>query len=169
MTAPQDEIRFARPGETEVVIEILREALRWMTEAGKKIWEDGHIDPKVLQAMAARDEIILALEAGEPVGTILIQDADPEVWPEAEPGEAFYLHRMGVRRAASGRGWGKRIISWATDYAESAGVSAVRLDCVPRPQLMSMYTAVGFSVADTCLVLRRGYTVVRMQKVFAEN
>ena len=28
-------------------------------------------------------------------------DADPDFWPEAEPGEAVYLHRLAVRRAAA--------------------------------------------------------------------
>ena len=68
-----------------------------------------------------RGEIIVALEAGEIIGTILMQTTDPHAWPESDPGEALYLHRMGVARAASGRGWGKRIISWAADYGKKRG------------------------------------------------
>jgi GNAT superfamily N-acetyltransferase len=164
-----NEIRFARPGEVDAVLAILHEVRLWLADSGKKLWEERHIDTEAMREHGERGEIIVALEASEIIGTILMQTTDPHAWPESDPGEALYLHRMGVARAASGRGWGKRIISWAADYAKNAGVAAIRLDCVPRAQLMGMYASVGFSVAGTFPVRRFGYTLVRMQKVFSEN
>ena len=82
------------------------------------------------------------VEIGDKVaGTVTVDWSDP-LWADAA-GTAGYLHRMAVRRWASGLG--AVVLDWAAASARRRGVDALRLDCVQSNRgLRSYYQARGF-------------------------
>lgn len=73
----------------------------------------------------------LALDAqGVTVGTITVDDsADPGLWfPDDNPNDALYLHRMVTESNAAGNNLGSALIDWAGRRAMAGGKSWVRLD-----------------------------------------
>ena len=59
------------------------------------------------------------------------------------PGAALYVHRMAVRRSASGLG--AAILGWAATVARQQGRAALRLACVAaNGRLRAYYEAAGF-------------------------
>jgi GNAT superfamily N-acetyltransferase len=79
------------------------------------------------------------------VGTMRLTTSDPAFWPEAAPGEALYLHRLAVRREASGGRVSADLLRWAATRAAALGARYLRLDCeISRHRLRGVYESLGF-------------------------
>ena len=82
---------------------------------------------------------------GEPGGTIRYQHEDQQFWPDVNPGEAAYLHRIAVLRKYSGGELSTALLDWAVERATLDGKKFLRLDCdSSRPRLKSVYEKYGF-------------------------
>ena len=81
MTRVELEIRPAASKDVDTVVDILSEAARWVRDKGFEQWPDPFPADVVAQAIA-RGELYLALDAGEPVGTVTLQWDDPLFWGE---------------------------------------------------------------------------------------
>ena len=68
---------------------------------------------------------------GESVATVAILLDDPTYWGERPP-DAFYVHKLAVRRDQAGRGIGAAVVEWAHAEAAEAGREFLRLDCLRR-------------------------------------
>lgn len=53
---------------------------------------------------------------------------DPMVWDEKDTEPSLYLHRIVTNPAFRGRGYVKKIISWASEFGRAAGKRYIRLD-----------------------------------------
>jgi GNAT superfamily N-acetyltransferase len=74
---------------------------------------------------------------------------DPEFWPDAEPGQAVYLHRLAVRRRYAGGELSTSMLNWIVARARELGRQYVRLDCAAdRPALRRVYERFGFRLYD---------------------
>jgi len=96
---------------------------------------------------------------------MLLQPDDRTYWPEAAPGTALYIHKVGVRRAFAGRGWLRRLVDFAADDARSRGLGRLRLDTLPGPALQSLYEGLGFSALVEPPYRVAGRTVIRMERL----
>lgn len=137
----------ALPEEAAVAVEILREASRWVASISRPLW---HADSFVVgdfERAAAMQELVLGYEP-DPVACMLLQKRDEVYWPDDADGEALYLHKIAVRRAAAGQGWLGRLIGWAASEARSAGARFLRLDTADREKLVSLYQSHGFRAVD---------------------
>ena len=66
-------------------------------------------------------------------------------WPDADEGEAAYVHRLAVRRRWAGRGVAAQMLRWAGCRALIDGRALLRLDTdITRPKLRALYVACGF-------------------------
>lgn len=71
-------------------------------------------------------------------------DLSDPVWDGVPGAAALYVHRVAVRRSASGLG--AVILRWAADVARQQGRKALRLDCVAsNSRLRAYYAAAGFA------------------------
>ena len=75
---------------------------------------------------------------------MLLQRSDPIYWPRAIEGSALYLHKLAVRRAYAGYGWGPRMIAWAKAEAQRQRIRRLRLDTLADSPLNEFYVAQGF-------------------------
>jgi GNAT superfamily N-acetyltransferase len=151
----ESEIRIAAPSEAKVVSEILTEAAEWLESRGIPLWS-----PEQLSVAAVSPEVqgglfYLAWAGPVAVGTMRLTTSDPAFWPEAAPGEAIYLHRLAVRRAAAGGQVSSELLRWAASHAPAIGARYLRLDCETfRHSLRGVYERFGFQYHSERVVRR---------------
>ena len=133
--------------------EILQEVARWLETTGEPLWEIEKLEPEALLTKNTLDELFLGRLEGTPVATMILQHEDIPFYPDDPPGEALYLHKLAVRRSASGHGVSTEMLTWAQDYATRLGKRYLRLDTSSeRPKLNALYRKYGFSYVGFCQV-----------------
>lgn len=138
-------IRQAQPRDAASVAAILGEAAEWLIAQGSPMWRGEELTAERIAADIAAGEFFIAESASEPVGTLKFQWEDPLFWPDQPEGEAAYLHRLAVRRSASGGGVSRAMMDWAAARAREAGRRVLRLDCeASRARLREVYEKFGF-------------------------
>jgi len=132
--------------ETAVVAAILREAAVWLEQRGMPLWQSSAFEPDRLVADVVGGQYMLARWHGEPAGVFKYQREDPEIWPDAVPGEAAYIHRVAICRRYAGSGLAAVLLHAAATRAQRHGYRYLRLDCeAARPRLRAVYERCGFS------------------------
>jgi len=87
---------------------------------------------------------VVESEEGEAVATVSMLLDDPIYWGERPP-DAFYVHKLAVRRDRAGRGIGAAIVEWANAEAAEAGREFLRVDCLgDNPGIRDYYEELGF-------------------------
>jgi GNAT superfamily N-acetyltransferase len=157
------EIRFARPDEAALAVPIWREVAQWLSDRNMALWPPSMFTLEMGLVHAEAGELVLGFDGETACASMLLQGADPVVWPEKVGEAALYLHKLAVRRASAGSGWAERMIMWAAARAEDARMP-LRLDCAPRPALMGLYEGCGFVGVDGGPVLRDGFMVMRYER-----
>jgi hypothetical protein len=136
-------VRFlvAAPGQVDEVVAVLDEAAAWLHGRGVEQWPS-RFEPSWVEGAVRRGETWLALAGGAVSGTVTLDHSDP-VWDGLPGAAALYVHRMAVRRSASGLG--AVILGWVVGVARQQGREALRLDCVAaNGRLRAYYEAAGF-------------------------
>ena len=114
--ASEARIRQATPQDAEAVTDILREAARWLEQAGMPMWQQQELEPSRIVADVRAGLFFLAEHSGDPAGTMKFQLDDHAFWPDAGREDAAYVHRLAVRRRYAGTGLsrtGSRADPWA--------------------------------------------------------
>lgn len=138
-------VRQACLDDLETVALILSEAANWQEAQGAPLWSAEDVAPEAMKGKVAAGLYWLAFVGDEAVGCVLYQLEDPLFWPDAELGEAAYLHRLAVRRAHAGGGVSKALLDWAKSRARERGHDFLRLDCdAGREKLRAFFEAHGF-------------------------
>jgi GNAT superfamily N-acetyltransferase len=138
-------MRAATPDETGVVFSILHEAAAWLRDRGDPLWADDEIAWEVIAEEVDAGLYFLAECDGQAAGTLRFELTDPLFWPDVDPEESAFVHRLAVRRAFAGRGVSAAMLRWAASRARGLGRAYLRLDCeVDRPRLRRMYEDFGF-------------------------
>lgn len=128
------------------MLSILHEADAWVRTVSDPMWETGELDPERTLAEIEAGQYQLAEVGGEPVGTFRFQLVDEEFWPDIDPGDSAFVHRLAVRRTCAGRGVSTAMLRWACDRTDSLGRRWLRLDCdAHRHRLGAFYEQFGFT------------------------
>ncbi|MEV0649890.1 GNAT family N-acetyltransferase [Phytomonospora sp. NPDC050363] len=155
-------IQRAEPRQLRLVLDILDEAAAWLRQRGIVQWPERFSDANDWRNSRIGDyvtagETFLVIQDDDPVATFSLAGADPDYaagWPGG-PGDAVYLYRMAVRRAAAGRHLGDHILNWASAFSSGRGQRWLRLDCHRlNPVLQGYYLARGFAHVDTMIHTR---------------
>ena len=162
-TEPGIQIRAVGPEFVPVALLVLREASHWVSSRGLPGWSDAELHDADLPRQSAAGALILGFADESPVACMLLQRSDPQYWPKAIPGSALYLHKLAVRRAHAGRGWGPRMIAWAKSEAQRQQITRVRLDTWADSRLAEFYATHGFRLIDRLIELRDGMVICRME------
>lgn len=168
---PQSEIRSAEFAITRAGMEavpevyaLIREIAQWLIDRGDALWGEEEISRDELLRVAQAGELITGRVAGTLAACMYLHDEDRVFWPEARPGEALYVHRLGVARRFAGAGYSHAMLDWAEREARCMKRCFVRLDCEPRPKLLALYRGAGFVPVDPGPVQVGRHWVVRQQK-----
>jgi GNAT superfamily N-acetyltransferase len=144
------EIEFlvAGPDQVDNVLGLLDEAAAWLQAQGISQWPE-RFESSWVEDAIHRGETWL-VQVGRTISATVTLDWSDPVWSDVA-GNAAYLHRMAVRRRASGLG--AVILAWAAGIACQHGRKALRLDCVAsNDRLRAYYEAAGFVYRDDVAV-----------------
>src|SRR5580704_17193977 len=98
------QIRQAMPGDADIVADILKEAARWLEDAGMSLWRESELDAARIANDVSGGLYFLAEHRGDSAGTVRFQLEDQLFWPDAVRQDAAYIHRLAVRRRFAGTG-----------------------------------------------------------------
>ena len=141
----RSEIRQAAAYETDLVAEVLSEAVAWLQSRGIPLWQPSDVASAAIRSDVAAGYYFLALHNDQPSGTFKYQPDDPLIWPEESENEASYIHRVAVKRAFAGGKLSSMMLQWAAERAADEGKQFLRLDCeASRPRLRAIYERFGF-------------------------
>jgi len=163
MNAESCQVRRIYGDEALEAIDILREAALWTARFGPPIWPLDGFTIEEQRMIAAAGEQIGGFEESRMVACMRLQKKDNVFWPDDPPGEALYLHKLAVRRAASGKGWTARMVAWAVSECRKANARALRLDTAAHTKLPAYYESLGFRVVDKPLVVIDDLEIVRLE------
>ena len=148
--------------EAQCACDIMVEAADWLAARGQALWKRDSLIPQKVRPSPEKGVLFLSRLDGVPIGAFLLLFEDPVIWPDAAPGEAFYIHKVALRRHAAGKGFGRRLIEHALAETSNARRPYLRLDCAPRPSLCGFYESAGFLRHSQDNI--GGYHIVRYQQ-----
>jgi GNAT superfamily N-acetyltransferase len=152
-------VRPARPGEIEVVLDVLADASAWLRARGIEQWPE-RFDASWVMPAIERGETWIGEVEGDVVGTLVVEWEDELFWA-GYPADAGYLHRLAVSRR--GTGLGAQLLRWAERLTAGAGKPWLRLDCVAwNHPLRAYYERAGYEHVGDVTV--GPYTQARYQK-----
>jgi len=136
-------VRRAHHEDAETVAVLLDEASAWVDDLGFSQWPLPFPRDQIAAAIDRGEVYVVEGEDGEAVATVSMLQDDP-YWGERPP-DAFYVHKLAVRRDRAGRGIGTAIVEWANAEAAEAGREFLRLDCLAdNPAIRTYYEDLGF-------------------------
>ena len=137
-------VRRAQPEDALTVAGLLDEATVWVNDLGFSQWPLPFPRDQLAAAIDRGEVYVVESEEGEGVATVSMLPDDPEYWGD-QPPDAFYVHKLAVRRDQAGRGIGAAIVEWANAEAAEAGREFLRLDCLAdNPGIRDYYEDLGF-------------------------
>lgn len=154
-------LTFTR-GDLEAASGVLTATATRLAERGELLWPLPSLTPERLLRHYPPESWRVAWRGEQAVGTFALLDADPLFWPEDPPGEARYLHKLGVHPDAQGQRLAHRLLDEAARETREAGCAFLRLDtAAARPKLRALYESGGFRAVDERTV--KGFFVVRYE------
>jgi predicted N-acetyltransferase YhbS len=127
-----------------VVAGLLDEATVWVNDLGFSQWPLPFPRDQLAGAIDRGEVYVVESEDGEAVATVSMLPDDPVYWGD-QPPDAFYVHKLAVRRDQAGRGIGAAVVEWANAEAAEAGREFLRLDCLgDNPGIRDYYEDLGF-------------------------
>jgi GNAT superfamily N-acetyltransferase len=137
-------VRRAQQEDAVTVAGLLDEATVWVNDLGFSQWPLPFPRDQLAAAIDRGEVYVVESEDGEGVATVSMLPDDPEYWGD-QPPDAFYVHKLAVRRDQAGRGIGAAIVEWANAEAAEAGRQFLRLDCLAdNPGIRDYYEDLGF-------------------------
>ena len=125
----------------------------WTEPVDKLLWREDQVTWERLSKEYAASDFLIAFLDGAPAACMAVTDCDPTVWPEIAKGQSLFIHKLGVKRFAAGKGLADALIVRAQSMCAERGIPALRLDCdLPLAKLRAVYERNGFiCVTEACL------------------
>jgi GNAT superfamily N-acetyltransferase len=137
-------VRRAHQEDAVTVAGLLDEATVWVNDLGFSQWPLPFPREQLAAAIHRGEVYVVESEDGDAVATVSMLLDDPTYWGDRPP-DAFYVHKLAVRRDQAGRGIGAAIVEWANAEAAEAGREFLRLDCLgENPGIRDYYEDLGF-------------------------
>ncbi|WP_034360778.1 GNAT family N-acetyltransferase [Deinococcus phoenicis] len=160
-------LTFTR-GDLAAASAVLTATAARLTERGEALWPLPSLTPERLLRHYPAEGWRVAWQGAAAVGTFVLLGTDPLFWPDDPPGEALYLHKLGIHPRAQGRGLAPLLLAEAARETREAGAAFLRLDtAADRPKLRALYGAAGFRAVDEREI--RGFQVVRYELPLADS
>lgn len=149
-------IERAATTDSRQALRLLIETAEWLRGKGSSQWSDvlEGADKHGLAEAVQRGDVYYYYNHEELVGMFAAwktpSDWDRLLWGTlTEAGNACYLHRIIIRPAYKGKGYGNQLLTDIKTYFKNE-VKELRLDCLAsNPKLVSFYSKNGFKKVAT--------------------
>lgn len=136
-------VEAASDSDIDVILALIIELSGWLRTKGILQWSQSYPREKI-ESDVRSNFVHVVREHGRITATVTLTDLRDRYWQDF-PGEAIYLHRLAVRRSASGRHLGSRLLAWSEKKVKDQGVPLLRLDCDSQNSVLRQYySAHGF-------------------------
>lgn len=143
---------------------LIRATAEWLNRKGQPLWGPNETRYEELDHVTRSGELVVGRVEGELASCMYLHDEDRLFWPQLQPGEAFYIHRLAVARKFARRGYAHAMLDWAVSEARVHGRPFLRLDCEPRAKLLALYASAGYRRIDAAPIQVGEHFVVRHEK-----
>jgi ribosomal protein S18 acetylase RimI-like enzyme len=149
-----DDLTFqrAKPEDSNEILLLLQRISSWLAGKGIDQWKDffNEKGKATLERRFREGEVYKIVKDGVILGVFVIQWDDTFWHPMKKDDLACYIHTMGIDPSLTGKGIGKKILSFAEDIAVRAGRKYIRLDCnADNARLCEFYESNGFYKAGS--------------------
>ena len=86
----------------------MKEASKWLIDAGKPMWRIEDINAENISSKP--EEFIVIKLNGTGVAAMTLSFNDQFFWPDNAEGESGFIHKLSVRRDFPGKGYSEKII-----------------------------------------------------------
>src|SRR5258705_6188895 len=83
---------------------LIREAADWLIRRQMPLWGPNELSYEELVSVARKGELVIGRVGDEAAACMYLHDEDRLFWPHVAQCEAFYIHRLAVKRRYSGPG-----------------------------------------------------------------
>lgn len=149
-------IEKAASTDSKQVLEILKETARWLKEIGSKQWADvlQGADKHGLAEAVKKGDVYYYYNREQLVGMFAAWKK-PSAWDQllwdkrANVANVYYIHRIIIRPAYKGKGYGDRLLTDIKTYFRN-NADELRLDCIASNlKLVSYYSKNNFEKVGT--------------------
>ena len=153
-------IRKATESDIHSIEDILYDAVLWMQKMNiPTLWTFENTRWTSLVKNYHIDDFYLYFLNNQPIGCMALTKTDHKYWPDVTPGNALFLHKLAVKKEASGLDISRELIDYAYHIAKSQSIPSIRLDCnADRTKLRLLYERNGFRCVDL-FTTQTGYTL----------
>lgn len=132
-------------GDVDAASTVLLASANHLITRGQTLWPPESLTPLRLLRHYPQHSWRVAWLNGEAVGAYSLLNHDPLFWPDDLPGQATYLHKLGVVPERQGQGLSRAVLQHAVQETRGAGRLWLKLDTASdRPKLRHLYTTFGF-------------------------
>ncbi len=118
--------------------------------------KDVYPSPDYLCDSIRNGELFIAEEGGAIIGAMVLNHScsaeyKKYAWPtEANDNEVTVIHALGIHPSYTNKGYAKRMVAFAVDYAKSSGQKVIRLDVLKgNIYAKKLYLGMGFRYLHT--------------------
>lgn len=152
-------IREAIPGEVDELVELIRESIRAMRDAGIDQWDDVYPDQQTILSDIRSGTAFVAVDVRVIVGMIVLNEHQEPEYAEVNwqcRGRPAVVHRLMVAPHWQGRGLARTLMRHAEGRAAALGFDCIRLDAFcGNTRALRFYEREGYHRAGSVL-FRKG-------------
>ena len=139
-------VRAATGADTRALVDVLTDAADWVLRLdGTVMWVEGELEEYRVRAEADAGLFLVAEADDQVVGVMRFQLEDQLFWPDVDPRDSAFVHRLAVRRSHAGRGVSIALLQRAVERTRLLDRRFLRLDCdAERTRLRAFYECCGF-------------------------
>ena len=151
-------------GEVDNSIDILREVAQWCADNKMNMWNISDLTKERLLNGVNVENFCVGKIGDDNASSMILQWYDPLFWPEAESGEAGYIHKLCVRRKFSGMGLSAKMVEFAVNECKKRRIRYLRLDTSwNKMPLCKLYENLGFIKVGKKILGDREYALYEME------
>ena len=133
-------------GDVEAASAVLLVTAEALIERGQPLWPLASLTPQRLLRHYPLESWRVAWHGEQPVAAYSLLPSDPLFWSDDAPGEALYLHKLGVVPQCPGQGLAQVMLRRAVQETRERQRHWLKLDTASnRQKLRDLYTSIGFA------------------------
>jgi len=152
-------IRTGSPEDIDSIMNLIRLCIIHMESKNIHQWDEIYPDKKTITKDIEKHELYVLEEDGNLCAFIVLNEFQSPEYKEINwefPGKTLVVHRLSVNPSVQGKGFAKKLMQFAYEFAKKQGYESIRLDAfIKNPAAIALYTTLGYKKAGI-VVFRKG-------------